>query len=204
VGDAYREDRFEMPLPGMSLLGIDIDKTISSGNKYLGNVETALLLALVQATKPRVMIEFGVRTGLTADIMLNRVSTLEQYIGIDVPWGTELPLPCQRTETPIVAGCHVRDKRKFELMLSAQGSLDLDASKLPACDAVFIDGDHSKRTVLHDSRLARELIRPGGVIVWHDYDNPAVEVTQALDQLHDEGWSIQHLVGTWLAVMYVH
>jgi hypothetical protein len=28
-------------------------------------------------------------------------------------------------------------------------------------------------------------VRPGGIIIWHDYGNPTVEVTQVLDHLYD-------------------
>jgi hypothetical protein len=68
---------------------------------------------------------------------------------------------------------------------------------------VFIDGDHSELAVLHESRIASYLVRRGGIIVWHDYDNPAVEVTQALNRLHEEGWPIASVVGSWLAFMKV-
>ena len=66
---------------------------------------------------------------------------------------------------------------------------------------MFIDGDHSAVGVLHDSELARALIRPGGIIVWHDYTNAAVEVTQVLDHFAAEGWRISHFPGTWLAYL---
>jgi hypothetical protein len=36
-------------------------------------------------------------------------------------------------------------------------------------DLVFVDGSHYFEHVLEDSRLALELIAPGGIIVWHDY-----------------------------------
>ena len=67
-------------------------------------------------------------------------------------------------------------------------------------DAVFIDGDHSYKAVVHESKLAREVVRPGGIIVWHDFQNPAVEVTQALTELD---WPIMSLRGSWLAFMRI-
>jgi predicted O-methyltransferase YrrM len=36
-------------------------------------------------------------------------------------------------------------------------------------DFVFVDGDHSYEVVENDTMKAFELLRPGGVIVWHDY-----------------------------------
>lgn len=34
---------------------------------------------------------------------------------------------------------------------------------------IFVDGSHRIEHVLEDSRLALELVEPGGIIVWHDY-----------------------------------
>jgi len=36
-------------------------------------------------------------------------------------------------------------------------------------DFVFVDGDHSYELVKNDTRKAFELLKPGGVIMWHDY-----------------------------------
>ncbi len=81
-----------------------------------------------------------------------------------------------------------------------RGTLDLTAEDLPACDVVFIDGDHSVSAVLHDYALAKAIVRPGGIIVFHD-DNglPVVDVSLVLDSLCAGGADIQHVAGTWLA-----
>lgn len=36
-------------------------------------------------------------------------------------------------------------------------------------DYIFIDGDHSYSGVKNDTRISLEMLKPGGVIVWHDY-----------------------------------
>jgi predicted O-methyltransferase YrrM len=36
-------------------------------------------------------------------------------------------------------------------------------------DLIFVDGSHRLEDVLADSRLALEIVAPGGIIVWHDY-----------------------------------
>jgi hypothetical protein len=37
------------------------------------------------------------------------------------------------------------------------------------CDLVFVDGSHAKSYVLSDSRKALRLVKPGGLVLWHDY-----------------------------------
>lgn len=50
-------------------------------------------------------------------------------------------------------------------------------------DICFIDGSHAYDYVRNDSARAFEMVRPGGLIVWHDYSSwPGV--TEALDELH--------------------
>ena len=92
------------------------------------------------------------------------------------------------------------DPRFFLLTERSQA---LRTGHLEPCDAVFIDGDHSEAAVLHESRLARRLMRGRGIIVWHDYGNNAVEVTHALNRLHSEGWPISCVEHSWLAFMRV-
>jgi hypothetical protein len=41
------------------------------------------------------------------------------------------------------------------------------------------------------------------MICWHDYNNPAVEVTQALNSLIGEGWKIESIPNSWLAFMRI-
>jgi len=41
--------------------------------------------------------------------------------------------------------------------------------KEPPFDLIFVDGSHRVEYVVADSRLALEIIAPGGIIVWHDY-----------------------------------
>ena len=77
---------------------------------------------------------------------------------------------------------------------------DLSPSDFPTCDFVFIDGGHDEATVRNDRNLARSILRPGGLIVYHD-DNGlrTVDVSRVLDDLHDNGADIRHVSGTWLA-----
>jgi predicted O-methyltransferase YrrM len=170
-------------------------------SKYLNAHETSILLALVKSVAPRVMIEFGCNQGITAKRLLDNLPGLQKYIGIDVLHGHRATLPCQQSETPVNAGWYAADDARFFLLLAR--SQMLRTGHLEACDAVFIDGDHSEHAVLHESRLARRLIRAPGLIVWHDFGNPHVEVTHALDHLQREGWPINCVEGSWLAFMEI-
>jgi predicted O-methyltransferase YrrM len=47
-------------------------------------------------------------------------------------------------------------------------------------DLVFIDGNRQYEYVNSDSQNARRMLRPGGLLVWHDY-NYVDSVTDAVD-----------------------
>lgn len=38
-----------------------------------------------------------------------------------------------------------------------------------ACDLIFVDGSHAYSYVMNDSEKAMRMLRPGGIILWHDY-----------------------------------
>jgi hypothetical protein len=188
-----------MPLPSVGIVTRPVKGPFSH---YLGAHECAMLVHLIGAASPRVMVEFGVNIGRTARRVLDNVPSIKTYIGIDVPYGYRPVLRCQDSEVPWHMGSEAMACRdRFWTLECMHGAERLKPGDLEPIDAAFIDGCHSDSGVTHDSRLARALLNPAGIIVWHDYGNRAVEVTQALDRLYDDGWPIKHVTGTWLAYM---
>lgn len=58
----------------------------------------------------------------------------------------------------------------------------------PVYDLVFIDGDHSYESVKQDAELASRVLKPGGILAFHDYDSESDPgVTQAVDELLSGG-----------------
>lgn len=61
-------------------------------------------------------------------------------------------------------------------------------------DLVFVDGEHSYKGVERDLRLWSKLVKPGGLLVCHDYGDPKqVETTKAISD-----WREKHM--DWLLV----
>ena len=71
------------------------------------------------------------------------------------------------------------------------------------CDLVFVDACHDYEFVKSDSRAALKLLRPGGVILWHDYIPGWPGVVRAVDELLPTH-PIRHIAGTALAVLDSH
>lgn len=159
-----------------------------------------MLVALANSVSPKVVVEIGVNEGLTARALLRNVEGIESYTGIDVLPGYVTACEVQRREVPAFPGRFAQADPRFTLMLKKRGTLDLIASDLPAADLVFIDGDHGREAVLHDTALARAIVRPGGIIIWHDYHHQgSVDVAEVLEEMAAAGSPIRHVEGTWLA-----
>lgn len=168
--------------------------------RFMNAGELETLIALFASVRPRGVLEFGINEGRTAKAILANVPGIERYQGIDVTRGYVTAKAVQRKEVPDNPGHMVQGDRRVHLVLSARGSLDLKPSDLQPCDAAFIDGDHGREAVMHDTRLARQLVRPGGIIVWHDYhDLGNVDVREVLHEEAANGAPIHHVQGTWLA-----
>lgn len=71
-------------------------------------------------------------------------------------------------------------------------------------DFVFVDGDHRYQAVLDDATIAAVVLRPGGVVAFHDYRTVPGEhdgrwdagVTRAVDALIVSGWQVIERAGT--------
>jgi predicted O-methyltransferase YrrM len=164
-------------------------------HNYLNAGELEIIVALARSVAARTMTEIGCRDGRTARVVLDNVSTLERYVGLDVPPDYQPEIKGQLDEIVTDPGHYVNSDPRFKLLISKHGSLDFKI--LEPSDVIFIDGDHSKTVVAHDSRLAHASLRKGGVIIWHDYDSIHFDdVTEAVQELD---WPVQHVAGTWLA-----
>ena len=155
--------------------------------------DLALLVALARAKNSSRVVEFGVHDGGTARVLLDNVGSITAYIGIDVPPGFETEVRSQQYEVPTNPGWLAQRDTKFSLMLCGEGSQGL--RWIPEADLIYIDGDHSWNGVSNDSFLARQHIRKGGVIVWHDYPDQD-GVREWIDLLNSRGDKVEHIDGS--------
>jgi predicted O-methyltransferase YrrM len=194
-----------MPLPKIPRSALDVRSIDWTGlpKRFLNPGELEVLIALVRSVQPRSVIEIGVNVGRTAKAILDNVPGIETYQGVDVLPGYVPAKDVQKGERVNNPGNLVKADPRFELILRRRGSLDLAASDLKPCDVVFIDGDHGREGVGHDTALARQLVSPGGIVIWHDYHNlGTVDVREVLDEFCAAGEEIFHIDGTWIAYQY--
>lgn len=164
--------------------------------------EPEALLALISSADPVRVLEIGVNEGLTAKFLMDNVPSIQSYIGVDVlpktSYSTEHKI--QQREISATPGKYATHYPAFKMLLRENGSFDVSASELGSMGAVFIDGDHGRKAVEHDTELARTIVKRGGIIVWHDYHGAGtVGVQDVLEEMWRAGRPIQYVEGTWLA-----
>jgi precorrin-6B methylase 2 len=81
----------------------------------------------------------------------------------------------------------------------ADSKLFDETTYLDFADVVFVDGSHAYSYVVSDSAKAMRIVKPGGLVLWHDYRGPhhTVGVYRGLNELarsHD----LRHIEGTSL------
>ncbi|MBF0354616.1 MAG: class I SAM-dependent methyltransferase [Alphaproteobacteria bacterium] len=72
---------------------------------------------------------------------------------------------------------------------------------LGRCDLVFVDGSHAYSYVVSDTQKALAMVKPGGLVLWHDYRGPRriKGVWKALNELADR-LDLKHVKDTSLIV----
>jgi predicted O-methyltransferase YrrM len=169
-------------------------------NAFMEKADTEAILALLHEIKPKRIVEFGINYGYTAREILARVPGIEEYIGIDIVPGAKLPPRYQWPEVPLFPGREVKGDKRVKVLVRPRGSRDVQPADIGQVDAAIIDGDHSVDGVLHDTVLAADCLRPGGLIIWHDYSETTnTDVPEVLHRFADNGSPIFWAEGTAVA-----
>ena len=145
-------------------------------------VEFAALIKLLSKQELNVVLEIGTAHGGTYWTWCRLAKPTAHLVSVDFPENDEwtarvrsYPRPTQ-TQTLIRADSH--DPQTVRSLDGLRGSVDL----------LFIDGDHSYEGVRADFENYSPLVRPGGLIAFHDVDssnNPTSEVDRLWTQLRD-------------------
>lgn len=73
---------------------------------------------------------------------------------------------------------------------------------LGRCDLVFVDGSHACSYVKSDSEKAFRMLRPGGLLLWHDYEKGNIATGDVYKYLNElsKVRPLHHIEGTSLVV----
>ncbi len=126
------------------------------------DTEICSLLALAAQRAPRRVLEIGRAQGGTAFLLSRAIPSVGWTLSVDL--GPRHSRTLRFFNAPARAFHSVRgssrDDRVFAQIVRRVGEEPVDL--------LFIDGDHSYEGVAADYRLYHPLVRPGGLIVFHD------------------------------------
>lgn len=163
-------------------------------------LEMVYLAAIGAALEPERVVEFGTFDGRTTVQLASNVGPGGRVTTIDCVTGPVDFGDATGFCVPTTIGAHFLGRpigANIDVVTIDSQTADWSAYRGTA-DLVFVDADHSRDAVIRDSRAAAAMLRPGGMIVWHDFlylDG----VTEALATLAGE-LAIVHVAGTTLAV----
>jgi predicted O-methyltransferase YrrM len=148
-----------------------VDKAIKFGGRGLLNIRTVQqrseilgLAKKVQELQPRNILEIGTAWGGTLLIWAQLAS--QRVISCDINdlsfqdsvFRSFVP-PSSRCEIQLLCG----DSQQKEFADRVAGAFDQEP-----VDFLFIDGDHRYEGVKRDFELYKSMVRPGGLIAFHD------------------------------------
>lgn len=173
--------------------------------------EACHLGAITRCVKARKVLEIGTYDGNTALVLAANVAADGEVVTVDLP--PDFAVQDQsslaysdgefnltpRDELGRQYNGHVLSPR-IRQVYGDSGKMDWSTLGGPF-DLIFIDGCHTEDYVRSDTVNAMRVLRPGGVIAWHDY-GMIPDVSRAVDRIAAENprMKICVLEGTRLAI----
>ena len=146
-----------------------------------GTSDTEAWVLAVLSKKARVMFEFGTCTGRTAYLWARNSAPDAKIVtltlgpddvasykkeGEDTGSATAVAISESKFDTFYYSGTPVAGK--VTQLFGDSKTFD-ETPWAGQCDLVFVDGSHARSYVQSDSKKALRLVKPGGLVLWHDY-----------------------------------
>lgn len=138
-------------------------------------MECAALAALAHLVRAERIFEFGTYKGVSTTQLALNVGENGRVFTLDLPedhpaYSLPIPRPEEREiaaegQKGILIPQDLRDRVTF--LQSDSATFD-EIPYLGSIDLVFVDGAHSYEYVKSDTEKGWRMLRPGGVIAWHD------------------------------------
>lgn len=197
------------PIPSINVLDICpgtqrwILQSFPSVGASVSPMECAALAALAHLVKAERIFEFGTYKGVsTTQLALNLVDG-GMVFTLDLPEdhpAYSLPIPKPEEQKIAAEGGKgiliPRDLLDRVTFLSSDSATFDESPYLETIDLVFVDGAHSYEYVKNDTEKGWKMLRPGGVLAWHDCVPSHRDVVK---YIKESGHPAQLVSGTALA-----
>lgn len=146
--------------------------------------EAAALAALIKLSNARRVFEFGTYKGVsTTQLALNLPEDGMVYT-LDLPEDHPVYISYSKLASESGMKILLPEDQAHKVTFLKADSADFDTSPYRGTmDLVFVDGYHSYEYVKNDTEKGLEMLRPGGIIAWHDCETGRPEVVRYLKSL---------------------
>lgn len=174
-----------------------------------GTSDTEAWILAVLAKDSRRLFEFGTCTGKTAYLWARNQPADGSVTTLTLPpdqvgryqhgaGDTQVSADYARQESQFTRFRYSGTPVEARIVQLYGDSKEFDESPYRGSfDVVFVDGSHAYSYVQNDTAKALGMVRPGGLVLWHDYSPECAGVFRALNELAHR-LPLVHLEGTTL------
>ena len=172
--------------PELEHRAIDVGR-VTYRRSNMDPLEQYCISAVVEMTRPDRIFEIGTFDGATTHV-LARSAPEAEVLTLDLPPESAVLASVAQEATHAGAGevgSRFRDTPEASRITQLLGdSTTFDYTPWEgAVDLVLVDAGHEYENARADSQAALRLLRPGGVILWDDYEPGWPGVVRAVDEL---------------------
>lgn len=167
--------------------------------------EVVVLASMVRTLKPKRLLEIGTFEGNTTINLIANAPPDARMVTVDLPPEWDGEYAQQVPSIHVNAAVGVQIGRQFldspyrdRVTQVFEDSGTFDWTLHAPYDFILIDGCHTYEYALSDTRNALEVLRPGGVVVWHDY-GMLEDVSRLVDEMSRQ-MLVRAIQGTRIAV----
>ena len=152
-----------------------------------------VLHCLLRKYNPATILEIGTHIGTGTNIICNALPDAKVY-SLDLPESEA----DKSQQHPLHKTAEIGEYCTFPYTQLLADSLKFDYSAYQF-DAFFIDGEHDRRHVYHETRQA--ILNGASLIIWHDADISGVYngITDAFDMPRGENYNLYRVTDTRIA-----
>ncbi len=165
--------------PMLSAISIPIG-VIHQESHHANHTDMVYVCGMASAANAKRIFEFGTYRGQTTCGLASVCKDAQIYT-------LNLPPDDDPRYAPYIGMYIARSPDRDRITQIYCDSRTFDTSPYrESMDYIFIDGDHSYEGVKNDTEKALQLLKPGGVIVWHDYAAKSPGVLDYLAEFSQE------------------
>lgn len=165
-----------------------------------GASDTESWILSVLAKKAANIFEFGTCTGKTTyllaanspkDTKITSITLAPEQVSEYIASSNDNPISIQdaKEESAFTEFIYNNTPEEKKIVQLFGDSKQFNEDEyIEAFDLIFVDGSHAYSYVVSDSQKALKMIKPGGLILWHDYRGPyeMKDVYKALNELSEK------------------